>query len=95
MRLLKEKELSKYTIQNTSIDTPSASNDGIGVSRGNVATIDMDNSQRHREVSMQNGEDATKTVKGGSDANINYDDADFWKQDEVLDEQLFEFLLND
>jgi len=83
MRKMKEQEISKYSHYE---DVPS---DGMGIARGTAAAIKVGDDAGHVAGAPTDG-----AMKGGTEA-IGMTDAEFWKSDEVLDDQLFELLMND
>jgi SHAQKYF class myb-like DNA-binding protein len=82
MRKLKEQELSKYT------QAAEAPSDGLGtLPKGSIPGHLGDNIQTA-------GASTDGALKSYSDA-LEIGGTDFWTSDEVLDDQLFEFLMND
>jgi len=82
MRRLKEQELSKYT---QAAEAPSES----------LGTLPKGSVPGHLGDSIQSaGVSTDGALKNYSDA-LGMGGSDFWTSDEVLDDQLFEFLMND
>ena len=84
MRKLKEQELSKYTIPRTDVTS-----DGMDSSKPSSVAPKQ---EAHLQSTVTTSTDGA--AKSGGEA-IGLVDVDFWKSDEILDDQLFEFLMND
>jgi len=81
MRKLKEQELSKYT------QAAEVQADHLGIGK--------DNASLYLEDNMQTAGISTDcAAKADADA-LGIGGTDFWTSDEVMDDQLFEFLMND
>jgi hypothetical protein len=94
MRKLKEQELNKYKSDGTSLGPHFPSHPPM-----QPETLPANSSEQHDVHSDQAASGGNNyrqsSVRKSSCDSIGHIDEDFWKSDEVLDDQLFEFLMND
>lgn len=95
MRKLKEQELNKYKSDGTSSGPHSSSNPQIASSQAiTSSSFEPHDANDDRPGSGGNNYRQSSVRKSSCDSIGNIDE-DFWKSDEVLDDQLFQFLMND
>ncbi len=95
MRKLKEQELNKYTVQATGFGATVLPSDNLhdGDSGG---TKQDDSSQRPLGVdSAAAATAAAVSAAAKGSETVGVDDADFWTSGEIMDDQLFQFLMNE